>query len=537
MPVRGGSSALPALCSMLAAAVLLASLPPLAEPQNGRGWVIRIKPDGSVEPPGAPVAREGNVYTLLADLDAAGDCIVVERSGVVLNGNGHLVKGSGVGVGVHLRGVTNAVVRDLRVEGFRYGVSVNGSTGVALVNVSVALSRVGVGVANSSEILVEASVFQSCMVGVFVEWSSRCRLLGNTFKGCGLYVRGSYGNEVEGNTVNGKPLVYLEGVQGGSVKGVAGQVVLVRCRNVAVSVEVSAATVGVLLSECEHSWVIGSNATGCVIGVDLWRSSGCVVEAGNFRGNEIGLRLAESKNNLVANSSFVGNAYGVYVEGGGGNVLRSCLVGSSTVAGLHLADSSGNRVEGCIFWRNKRGLYAARSTANEFLYNDFVENGAHAILEHCGPNLWDDGTRGNFWDDYAAKRGGASREGGTWSEPYTLGEGNADRHPSASPYRVVRVDARSPYGEVRGSGWYPRGSTVTVSVQPTRYAVMVFDHWERNGAILSRDPYLTLTVEDHVELEAVWRVDFALAAAIAAALLLALTLLIPGKVGRRKRAG
>lgn len=532
MPARRGGGALLALCSGLTVAALLATLPlPVAELQSSRA--IRIKPDGSVEPPGAPIAREGDVYTLLSDLDAAQDCVIVEKSGVVLNGNGRLVKGSGAGTGVHLRGVTDVVVRDLRVEGFRYGLSVNGSARVSLVNVSVASSRVGVGITNSSGILVEASAFQSCMVGVFIEGSSRCRLLNNAFNGCGLYVRGSYGNEVEGNVVNGRPLVYLEGVQGGSVKGVVGQVVLVRCRNVTVSVEVSAATVGVLLSECEHSRVVGSNVSGCVIGVDLWRSSGCAVEAGSFRGNEIGLRLAESRGNLVVNSSFVGNARGVYVEGGGGNVLRSCLVGSSTAAGVHLVNSSDNRVEACILWRNERGLYAASSAANEFLYNDFVENGANAILEHCGPNAWDDGARGNFWDDYAAKHGGAGRRGDTWSEPYTLGEGNVDRHPSASPYRVVRVDARSPYGEVKGSGWYPKGSAVSIAVQPTRYAVMVFDHWKRNGAILSRDPCLVLTVEEHVELEAVWRVDFALAAAIAVALILALTLPIAGKVRRR----
>ncbi|MEM2795562.1 MAG: NosD domain-containing protein, partial [Thermofilaceae archaeon] len=341
MPVQGNLSVLPMLCTRLTIAVLLASvLLPVTELQKVQSWAIRIKPDGSVEPLGAPIAREGNVYTLLADLNVAGDGVIVEKSGVVLNGNGHLLKGNGTGTGIHLKGVTSVVVKDLRVDGFRYGLSINKSVGISLVNVSATLSRVGVGIINSSDILVEASIFQNCMVGVFVEESFRCRLLNNFFKECGLYVRSSFGNVVEGNVVNGKPLVYLEGAQGGNVSGEVGQVVLVQCRNITVSAEVSAATVGVLVSECEQSKIIGLNVTSCVIGVDLWRTSSCVIDAGSFKGNEVGLRLVESRNNLVANSQFTGNAHGVYAERSNGNVVRDCLVGDSTIAGIRLVNSS-----------------------------------------------------------------------------------------------------------------------------------------------------------------------------------------------------
>ena len=69
--------------------------------------------------------------------------------------------------------------------------------------------------------------------GVYLHDSSNNMVSGNTFINDGVRVWGSYGNVVEDNTVNGKPLVYLEGVQNYSVSD-AGQVILVNCNNIIV---------------------------------------------------------------------------------------------------------------------------------------------------------------------------------------------------------------------------------------------------------------------------------------------------------------
>jgi parallel beta-helix repeat protein len=64
--------------------------------------------------------------------------------------------------------------------------------------------------------------------------SNNNTITGNVFVNDGLSVYGAYQNTVEANTVNGKPLVYLEDVSNYKVED-AGQVILVNCTNITVS--------------------------------------------------------------------------------------------------------------------------------------------------------------------------------------------------------------------------------------------------------------------------------------------------------------
>jgi parallel beta-helix repeat protein len=71
-------------------------------------------------------------------------------------------------------------------------------------------------------------------LGVGLVYSSNYNsIIGNEFVASGLRADNSYNNIVQGNTVNGKPLIYLECVSNHTVTD-AGQVVLVKCANIKV---------------------------------------------------------------------------------------------------------------------------------------------------------------------------------------------------------------------------------------------------------------------------------------------------------------
>lgn len=74
---------------------------------------IYIRADGSVEGTNK-IQREGNVYTFTGNIH---DSIVVERSNVIVDGNGYMLEGPGSGVGISLGG-NGITIKNMTVKGF-----------------------------------------------------------------------------------------------------------------------------------------------------------------------------------------------------------------------------------------------------------------------------------------------------------------------------------------------------------------------------------------------------------------------------------
>ena len=76
---------------------------------------ITIAADGAIDPETAPILRDGDVYTFTADIS---DEILVEKSNVIVDGNGHTLHGSSSQNGFTLNGVNNVEIRDTDIRGF-----------------------------------------------------------------------------------------------------------------------------------------------------------------------------------------------------------------------------------------------------------------------------------------------------------------------------------------------------------------------------------------------------------------------------------
>jgi parallel beta-helix repeat protein len=175
---------------------------------------------------------------------------------------------------------------------------------------------------------------------------------GNMFLNDGLSVEEGYGNVVSDNLVNGKPLVYLDGVSD-YVVGHAGQVILVECLNITVeSADLSKATVGVQLWGTNNTKIIGNSITGNWIGIYV-----CYSYNNSIIGNAItdswrGIDLLYSTGNRIFHNGFVDNSFNTNTEGStnvwddsypsGGNYWGD-LAGSDTEygAGQNLTGSDG----------------------------------------------------------------------------------------------------------------------------------------------------------------------------------------------------
>lgn len=80
------------LLVLLIASILTSTF--IIRPVKAEG-IIYIRADGSVDPPDAPIHRDGDIYTLIGNITSDTDGIAVERDNIVVDGAGYTVQGTG----------------------------------------------------------------------------------------------------------------------------------------------------------------------------------------------------------------------------------------------------------------------------------------------------------------------------------------------------------------------------------------------------------------------------------------------------------
>jgi len=90
---------------------------------------IYIRADGTVDPPEAPIHRNGDLYTLTDNITSTTDGIIIEKDNITIDGNGHTVQGGVVGNAFYLYGASNVTIRNTRTRGFNYGIYLESTSG------------------------------------------------------------------------------------------------------------------------------------------------------------------------------------------------------------------------------------------------------------------------------------------------------------------------------------------------------------------------------------------------------------------------
>jgi hypothetical protein len=119
---------------------------PIAKSANFVGQTIYLKADGSIEPSDAPVDVHGTTYTLTGDIQCprTGYCIYIERSGILLDGDGYTIEGwnsenelSAIGYALYAGFVSDIQIRNIIIKGCANGIEVQSVSGVNIHNTTI----------------------------------------------------------------------------------------------------------------------------------------------------------------------------------------------------------------------------------------------------------------------------------------------------------------------------------------------------------------------------------------------------------------
>ncbi len=158
---------------------------------------------------------------------------------------------------------------------------------------------------------------------------------------------------------------------------------------------------GIDLYYCVNNILSGNNASKNITGISLSSSDNNTLSGNTANNINYGIVLGSSDNNaLSGNTASNNNEVGITIyDGSHNNTLFGNILNNNT-NGIWIWNSDNNTLSGNTINNNSYGiLLDSNSNSNKLFLNHFTNNEIDAEDNGIN-NKWDNGTIGNYWDDY-----------------------------------------------------------------------------------------------------------------------------------------
>ena len=168
------------------------------------------------------------------------------------------------------------------------------------------------------------------------------------------------------------------------------------------------------------------------------------------------VRIGFSKiclDNVISGNRIEGGYYGIHIERSTNNVFCK-----NYIANIH-GWGEGDKNAGGV-----RFDYGCKAENNTFYHNVFIDNNYNVAFDEnvtLVGNLWDNGSEGNYWDDY---NGTDINRDGIGDTPYVINGANVDRYPLMLPYDIENNSVVLPPPELFPTTLVVLASVATIAV-------------------------------------------------------------------------
>jgi parallel beta-helix repeat protein len=271
------------LVSGIMLTLLLTSMLTLAfniQPAKASG-TIYIRADGSIDPPTAPVQRNGNIYILSDNITSYSDGIVIQKDDIVLDGGNHTIRGpNGGGFGIYLLDKVNVTIKSINVEYFSLGIYLSSSSYCSLFNNNLENNQENIYLLQSFHNIFSENKIANASV---IETQTN------------IHLHSSYNNTFYRNTITGSDAgFYFFGDS--------------RCNNISGNY-IANNDDGIALQDgSSYNIISGNNVINSGVGMIFYPSVQFnVVSENNIEKSELGVYLVVSSNNFLFHNNFINN--------------------------------------------------------------------------------------------------------------------------------------------------------------------------------------------------------------------------------------
>jgi parallel beta-helix repeat protein len=266
------------------------------QPVKASGTIF-IRPDGSIDPPTAPISSvDKNTYAFTDDIS---DEIVVQRSNIIIDGAGFTLQGTGAlnSTGIYLSGVSNVVIKKTNIVGFFSGIKLNRTKNNAITENKMTNNDFSIWLHDSTDNTISGNYIESSWSGINIAWSTDNSISENnvTNSEYGILLHWSANNVLSGNDVanNGCSI---------SLAWSANNVITKN--NIANNVK--GGWYGIRLHSSANNAITENNMTNSVYGIGLlYDSANNVITGNNITNNFYGITLWYSSKNTIHHNNFV----------------------------------------------------------------------------------------------------------------------------------------------------------------------------------------------------------------------------------------
>jgi len=412
---------------------------------------IYIRVDGLVDPPTAPIQRDGDRYTFIGGIY---DSIVIERSNITIDGARYVIEGDGgpeSGNGVSLYNISNATIRNTNIKGFTCGFYLESASNNTISGNNITNNNFdGIRLVNSSKNnnITGNNITNNNFDGIYLGGSSNNTISGNNITNNGYGIRlldSTEYNTIFGNNITNNSLVsiYLRGSSNNTISG-----------NNITNNNLDGIR---LVDSSSNNSMFGNNITNNGWGIRLFYSSSNMLSGNSMKDNEYNfgvgdaIKLSDFANHVDVSNTVDGKPVYYWInqqnkvippDAGYVALVNSTFITvknlnlTKNVQGILLASVTNSTITEDDIANNENGIYLYDSSNNKIYHNNFVDN---VVQQHSyrSTNVWDDGypSGGNFWSDYEERYPDAVEidESGIWNTPYVIDLDNLDNYPLMPP--------------------------------------------------------------------------------------------------------